>query len=61
VTPGEARDTSQIGAGGGSARGGRIGSEFEAIDPNALHLGGFAWDGRLDVRPVPLEPVVAEA
>ena len=38
-----------------------IGSEFEAIDPNALHLGGFAWDGRLDVRPVPLEPVVAEA
>lgn len=38
-----------------------IASEFEAIDPNGLHLGGFAWDGRLDVRPVPLEPAVAEA
>jgi hypothetical protein len=38
-----------------------IANEFEAIDPNALHLGGFAWDGRLDVRPVPLEPAVAEA
>jgi hypothetical protein len=38
-----------------------IANEFEAIDPNALHLGGFAWDGRLEVRPVALEPAVAEA
>jgi hypothetical protein len=38
-----------------------IAGEFEAIDPNALHLGGFAWDGRVDVRPVALDSAVAEA
>lgn len=37
-----------------------LSEEFEAIDPNCLHLGGFAWDGS-ELRPVPLEPASAWA
>lgn len=38
-----------------------IAEEFEAVDPNCLHLGGFAWDGGLELRPVDLEPAAARA
>lgn len=35
-----------------------LAEEFESIDPNCLHLGGFAWDGGVLV-PVPLEAPAA--
>jgi hypothetical protein len=38
-----------------------LGEEFEAVDPNCLHLGAFAWDGRDGLRPVALEPAAARA
>jgi hypothetical protein len=38
-----------------------IAAEFEAVDPNCLHLGGFAWDGGRSLRPVALEPAAARA
>jgi hypothetical protein len=34
--------------------------EFEAVDPNCLHLGGFSWDGS-GIRPIALEPAPARA
>ena len=37
-----------------------LADEFESIDPNCLHLGAFAWDGSV-VRPVALEPALAQA
>jgi hypothetical protein len=37
-----------------------LGEEFEAVDPNCLHLGGFAWDGAT-VCAVALEPVPGRA
>jgi len=38
-----------------------IAEEFEAVDPNCLHLGAFAWNGSTGLRPVTLEPAFAEA
>jgi len=38
-----------------------IAEEFEAVDPNSLHLGAFAWDGSTGLRPLNLEPAFAEA
>ena len=38
-----------------------LAEEFESVDPNCLHLGGFAWDGRAELRPVVLEPALARA
>jgi len=37
-----------------------LANEFESMDPNCLHLGGFAWDGQV-LRPEPIEGVVAFA
>ena len=37
-----------------------LAEEFEAVDPNCLHLGGFTWDGS-EVRAIPLEPASAWA
>jgi hypothetical protein len=34
--------------------------EFETVDPNCLHLGGFSWDGS-GIRPIALEPAPARA
>jgi hypothetical protein len=37
-----------------------LAEEFEAVDPNCLHLGAFAWDGS-SVRPVTLDAAAGRA